>query len=47
MSNPQPLVTVCIPAYNAEKTIADTLNLIFQQDCKNIEIVVCDNSSNK
>lgn len=44
--NLNPLVTVCIPAYNAEKTIRYTIDSILAQDYNNIEIIVCDNLSN-
>lgn len=39
------LVSVIIPIYNAEKYIADTLNSIFSQDYKDIEIVLVDDCS--
>jgi len=38
-------VSICIPAYNAEKTIKDTLNSCIIQDYPNIEIIVSDNCS--
>ncbi|KFN39672.1 hypothetical protein KN63_01755 [Smithella sp. F21] len=40
-----PLVSVCIPAYNAEKTIEKTLDSIICQDYENIEVIVSDNHS--
>ena len=40
-----PLVSVCLPAYNAEETLAKTLDSILAQDYKNLEIIVCDNHS--
>ena len=39
------LVTICIPAYNADKTIAKTLDSILNQTYSNIEIIVSDNHS--
>ena len=45
MNIKQPLVSVCIPAYNAEQTITKTLDSIVKQDYKNIEIIVSDNHS--
>lgn len=39
------LVSVIIPVYNAEKYLAETLNSIFAQDYKNIEIVLVDDRS--
>ena len=41
----QPLVSICIPAYNAEKTISKTLDSILAQNYKNVEILVSDNHS--
>lgn len=40
-----PLVTVAIPAYNAEATLARTLESILAQDYPNPDIVVSDNHS--
>lgn len=40
-----PLVSVCIPAYNAEKTLRETLESLLEQDYPNYEIVVADNRS--
>lgn len=39
------LVSVIMPIYNAEKYLAGTLNSIFEQDYKNIEIVLVDDCS--
>jgi glycosyltransferase involved in cell wall biosynthesis len=41
----EPLVSICIPAYNAEKTIEKTIASILGQKYKNIEIIVVDNCS--
>jgi glycosyltransferase involved in cell wall biosynthesis len=41
----QPLVSICIPAFNGEKTVQVTLNSVLQQDYPNCEIVVSDNHS--
>lgn len=38
-------VTVCIPAYNAEKYIRTTIESILDQTYKNIKVIVCDNAS--
>ena len=39
------LVSICIPVYNAEKTIGKTITSIVNQTYKNIEIIVVDNCS--
>ncbi|MDQ1254422.1 MAG: hypothetical protein QG646_3663, partial [Euryarchaeota archaeon] len=43
--NKQPLVSICIPVYNAEKTIVSTLQSIITQTYQNIEIIISDNAS--
>lgn len=43
MKNPQ--VSVVIPAYNAEKTIEKCLKGIFNQEYRNIEVIVVDDGS--
>lgn len=40
-----PLVSICIPAYNAERTIEDTLTSIINQSYKNLEIIISENGS--
>ena len=40
-----PLVSICIPVYNAGKTIERTIESIINQTHKNIEILVVDNQS--
>ncbi len=40
-----PLVSVIIPCYNAELTIVETLDSIFSQDYKSLEIIVVDDGS--
>ncbi len=45
MSKEHPLVSVCIPCFNAEDTIAATLDSILAQTYQNIEIIVSDNQS--
>jgi teichuronic acid biosynthesis glycosyltransferase TuaG len=38
-------VSICIPAYNAEKYILETLNSVKNQTFKNWEIVVVEDAS--
>jgi len=45
MSCNQPLVSICIPTYNAEKTVMSTLQSILSQTYRNLEILVVDNAS--
>ena len=40
-----PLVSICIPTYNAEKTIVDTLESIINQTYQNLEIIISENAS--
>jgi glycosyltransferase involved in cell wall biosynthesis len=39
------LVSICIPAYNAERFISDTLESALRQDYPNLEIIVSDDGS--
>lgn len=43
--NNQPLVSICIPNYNNEKTISETLDSLVNQTYKNIIIKIFDNAS--
>jgi glycosyltransferase involved in cell wall biosynthesis len=45
MTKAQPLVCICIPTYNAEKTIAEMLSSVLRQTYPNLKIVVIDNAS--
>ena len=40
-----PLVCICIPTYNSEQTIEETLNSIVQQSYRNLLIQIFDNNS--
>ncbi len=42
---PSPLVSICIPAYNAEATLGETLEAVLAQDYPHLDIVVSDNQS--
>jgi glycosyltransferase involved in cell wall biosynthesis len=41
----QPLVSICVPTYNVERTIEETLSSIINQTYKNLEIIVSENAS--
>jgi len=46
--NPQkcePLVSICIPVFNGEKTIRKTIESVLAQSYRNLEIIVVDNCS--
>jgi glycosyltransferase involved in cell wall biosynthesis len=43
--NADPLVSICIPVYNSDKTIRRTIESVIGQTYKNIEIIVIDNLS--
>ena len=40
-----PLISICIPTYNGEGTLAQALESILSQDCEGLEIVVRDDCS--
>lgn len=41
----QPLVSICLPTFNAEKTIGETVSSVLNQTYQNMEILVIDNAS--
>jgi glycosyltransferase involved in cell wall biosynthesis len=41
----RPLVSICIPTYNAARTVEATLKSIIDQTYRNLEIIVVDNAS--
>src|SRR5262245_12919162 len=43
--SPGPLVSICIPVYNGEKYIIETIRACVDQTYRNIEVVVSDNCS--
>ena len=43
--NKQPLVSVCIPAYNNADYVDQTILCILNQTYKNLELVICDDHS--
>jgi GT2 family glycosyltransferase len=45
MQYSQPLVSICIPTYNVERTVMSTLRSILNQTYGNLEILVVDNAS--
>jgi glycosyltransferase involved in cell wall biosynthesis len=45
MCDGSPLVCICIPTYNAEKTIRETLTSVVNQGYRNLNILIVDNAS--
>ena len=43
--NEYPLVSICIPSFNNEKSISYTIDSILNQTYENIEIILIDNCS--
>ena len=45
MQHNQPLVSICVPTYNAERTLMSTIQSILHQTYQNLEVLVVDNAS--
>lgn len=45
MSNPRKLISVCVPAYNSERFIAETVDSVLRQSYLNLELIVVDDCS--
>ena len=45
ITNPEPLVSICISAYNVERFLRETLDSILNQTYRNTEIILVDNGS--
>ena len=45
MKNNRPIISVCIPVFNGEKSISRNLNSLINQNFKNIEILISNNKS--
>jgi glycosyltransferase involved in cell wall biosynthesis len=43
--NNEPLVSICIPSYNSQSFIEETIKSILSQDYKNLEVIICDDRS--
>ncbi|HEX7862954.1 MAG TPA: glycosyltransferase [Verrucomicrobiae bacterium] len=41
----KPLVTIGLPVFNGEKYLRNALNDLLAQDCRDFELVICDNGS--
>ena len=41
----QPLISICIPVFNGEKYVAETIESVLNQNYSNLEIIVQDNAS--
>ena len=44
-STNQPLVSICIPSYNHQNYISQTIESIILQDYQNIELIIIDDCS--
>lgn len=45
IENTNPLVSVCIPLYNHEKYVQETIQSVIDQDYQNIELIIIDDGS--
>lgn len=45
LTRPKPLVCICVPTYNSERTLAETLESILHQTYRDLIVLVVDNAS--
>jgi glycosyltransferase involved in cell wall biosynthesis len=45
LSSNTPLISVCIPCFNSEKYVGETINCLLNQTYKNLEVIVVDDGS--
>ncbi len=45
LSDKNPLISICLPTYNGEAFVKETLESVFSQSFKNYEVIICDDGS--